>query len=147
VPTNPARDRFELRVDVRPEDIDRLGHVNNLVYLRWVQDAAVAHWRAAATAEEQAKLLWVIVRQEIDYLRPALKGDTIVARTWVGGATRRSFERHTELLRADDRKVLARARTVWCPIDAKTHQPTDVGPETRARFSIPDASQSMQQQQ
>jgi acyl-CoA thioester hydrolase len=134
VSSSPVQERFELRIDVQPEDIDRLGHVNNLVYLRWVQDAAVAHWRAAATAEEQAKLLWVIVRQEIDYLRPALQGDTIVARTWVGAATRRSFERHTELLRAVDHKVLARARTVWCPIDAKTRHPTDVDPETRSRF-------------
>lgn len=143
---DPSRDRFELRIEVRPEDIDWLGHVNNLVYLRWVQDAAVAHWLAAATAEEQAKLLWVVVRQEIDYLRPAHEGETIIARTWVGGSTRRSFERHTELLRATDRQLLARARTLWCPIDARTRRPTDVDPATRARFSIPDAGQSMQQQ-
>ncbi len=49
-----SRERFEIDIQVTPADIDRLGHVNNVVYLRWVQDAAVAHWRAAAPAADQA---------------------------------------------------------------------------------------------
>ncbi|MGP8243941.1 MAG: acyl-CoA thioesterase [Bryobacteraceae bacterium] len=53
---------FELTIPVEPADIDALGHVNNVAYLRWVQDAAVAHWRAIASAEDQARLLWVVVR-------------------------------------------------------------------------------------
>lgn len=128
---------FELPIEVRPADIDALGHVNNVVYLQWVQDAAVAHWSAAATAEQQAALVWVVVRHEIDYRRPALPGDAIIARTWVGTATKRDFDRHTEILRAADRKVLARARTVWCPIDPRTGRPTRVGDDVRRRFSIP----------
>lgn len=110
--------------------------MNNVVYLRWVQEAAVAHWSAAAPAADQAKLRWVVVRHEIDYKRPAVLGDEVIARTWVGTATRRAFDRHTELLRASERRVLARARTVWCPIDARTGRPTDVSPEVRARFSV-----------
>jgi acyl-ACP thioesterase len=87
---------FELAISVKPEDIDELGHVNNVSYVRWVQDVAVAHWRSAAPAEDQAKLLWVVVRHEIDYKQAAFLGDEILARTWVGGATRITFERHTD---------------------------------------------------
>jgi len=130
------QDRFELSIAVEPADIDPLGHVNNVVYLRWVQDAAVAHWRAAASAEDQEALLWVVVRHEIDYKRPALLDDEIIARTWVGTATQRAFERHTELLRRNDMRALAQVRTVWCPIDAETGKPTDVSDEVRARFSV-----------
>ena len=100
---NTERSPFELTILVEPADIDELGHVNNVAYLRWVQDVAVAHWRAAADVEDQAKLRWVVVRHEIDYKHPAHLGDGIVARTWVGIASRIRFERHTELLRASDR--------------------------------------------
>jgi len=133
--TTPA-EHFDLRTHVSDGDIDQLGHVNNVVYLRWVQDAAVAHWQAAAPVEDQEALYWVVVRHEIDYKRPAVAGDEIVARTWVGGATRRTFERHTEIRRASDDKLLARARTVWCPMDRATRKPTDVSASVRARFSV-----------
>jgi len=130
------RERFEIDIEVTPADIDRLGHVNNVVYLRWVQDAAVAHWRATAPAAEQARLLWVVLRHEIDYKRPSFLDDEISARTWVGSASRHSFERHTELVRKSDGKLLARARTLWCPIDAETREKTDVSDAVRARFSV-----------
>lgn len=136
--TGRAHAPFELRIAVEPTDIDQLGHVNNVVYLRWVQDVAVAHWRAAAPAADQERLRWVVTRHEIDYRRPARAGDEIIARTWVGAASRLAFDRHTELLRASDGKTLARARTVWCPIDATSGKPTDVSAEVRARFSTPE---------
>lgn len=127
---------YELEIAVEPADIDRLGHVNNVTYLRWVQDAAVAHWTARAPADDQQKLFWVVLRHEIDYLQAALPGDTVLARTWVGAASRIRFERHTEMLRASDRTVLARARTVWCPISTATGKPAVVSAEVRSRFSI-----------
>src|SRR5512141_2127589 len=114
---------FELSIAVVPADIDELGHVNNIVYVRWVQDAAVAHWRSRAPAEEQARLFWVVLRHEIDYKQEARLGDEIGARTWVGAATRATFERFTELRRASDGALLAKARTVWCPIHAETRRP------------------------
>ena len=128
---------FELEIRVLPSDIDELGHVNNVVYLRWVQDVAVAHWRAAATAQQQADVLWVVVRHEIDYKHPALLADALIARTWVGAATRSTFERHTEILRAGDRRLLARARTLWCPIAPQTFRPMQVADDVRERFSTP----------
>ena len=132
----PTHGPFELEFEVRPEDIDLLNHVNNVVYLKWVQEVAIAHWTRAAPAEAQAALFWVVVRHEIDYRRPALLGDHLIARTWVGPATRRQFERNTEILRAGDRTLLARARTLWCPMSTATGRPTQVSESVRAAFSV-----------
>lgn len=134
-----ATERFEMTVGVEPGDVDALGHVNNVVYLRWVQDVAVAHWRSAATPAQQAAYVWVVVRHEIDYKRAARPHDGILLRTWVGAASRSTFERHTEILRASDKTLLARARTLWCPLDAKTLRVTPVGADVRARFSVGEA--------
>ena len=130
-------DPFDVPIAVQESDIDQLGHVNNVVYVRWVQDAAVAHWRALATPEQQAAVAWVVVRHEIDYKHATRLGDGIVARTWVGAASAHTFERHTEILRARDNRLLARARTIWCPVDVRTGRPKDVGDDIRQRFSTP----------
>ena len=125
-----------MTIAVEPADIDRLSHVNNVVYLRWVQDIAVAHWQAVASATDQEKYLWIIVRHEIDYKQPARLGDVIVAKTWVGAATRIKFDRHTEMRRASEGVLLAKARTVWCPIEARTGKVVGVSAEVRACFSV-----------
>lgn len=122
-------------MEITPADIDELGHVNNVVYLRWVQDAATAHWRAAATKEQQEAIAWVALRHEIDYKHPAMPGDAIVASTWVGSAESVRFERFVEILRANDRKLLAHARTLWCPISRATGRVTRVGDDVRRVFS------------
>lgn len=128
---------FEREIAVAPSDIDELGHVNNVVYVRWVQEIATAHWRAAASAEAQDALAWVAVRHEIDYKHPAMPGDVIRARTWVGTAEATRFERHTELLRARDGRLLAKARTIWAPISRVTGRVTRVADDVRATFSVP----------
>lgn len=134
---SPALQAFEIALAVEPADLDQLGHVNNVTYVRWVQDVAVAHWQAVAPAADQAKVRWIVLRHEIDYLQQAFPGDGIIARTWVGKGTRVRFERFTELLRAADRVMLAKARTMWCPIDAERHRPVAVSAEVRARFAVP----------
>lgn len=132
---NSVYTAFELEIPVQPADIDQLGHVNNVIYLRWVQEVAIAHWSELATEDQKRKLLWVVARHEIEYKRPALTGDTIIARTWVGEARNRNFARHTELLRKADRKLLARAVTLWTPIDAKSRKPVDVDADVYELFS------------
>lgn len=133
--SSPAPDRFELSLAIRPEDIDELGHVNNVVYLRWIQDVAIAHWQAAASPEQQAQLAWVAHRHEIDYKAAALPGDGIVASTWVGSAEAVRFERFVEILRASDRKLLAASRTLWVPISRATGRVTRVDDAVRQVFS------------
>ncbi|MDH5235063.1 MAG: thioesterase [Gemmatimonadota bacterium] len=131
----PPAGRFELACPILPADIDDLGHVNNVVYVRWVQDVAIAHWQAAATAAQLATLAWVALRHEIDYEHPAMPDDAILASTWVGAAEAVRFERFVEILRAADRKVLARSRTLWCPISRATGRITRVGDDVRRVFS------------
>jgi len=126
---------FEMIVSVSPGDIDEQNHVNNTVYLRWVQEVATAHWRAIASREARESIGWVVLRHEIDYKAPASLNDEIVLRTWVGKATRLTFERFTEILRCGDDQLLSRARTLWCPINARTGRPVRVSAEVRERFS------------
>src|SRR5204862_697120 len=90
-------------VSFLPGDIDEQNHVNNIVYLRWVQDVATAHWKTLASAESQAVIGWIVLRHEIDYKMPASLGDEIVLRTWVGKASRLKFERFTEIRREPGR--------------------------------------------
>jgi acyl-CoA thioester hydrolase len=125
-----------MNVSVQSADIDEQNHVNNTVYLRWVQDVATAHWRALASADAQSAIGWVVLRHEIDYRTPANLGDEIVLRTWVGEASRLKFERFTEILRKTDHVLLAQARTLWVPIDVRTGKPTRVSSDVRARFSV-----------
>jgi acyl-CoA thioester hydrolase len=127
--------RFEMMIPVLPGDIDEQNHVNNTVYLRWVQDVATAHWRAVASPKAQETIGWVVLRHEIDYKGPATLGDEMVLRTWVGKATRLTFERFTEIRRNSDGRLLSEARTLWCPIDAQTGRPVRVSEEVRSRFS------------
>jgi acyl-CoA thioester hydrolase len=126
---------FEMVVPVLPGDIDGQGHVNNTVYLRWVQDVATEHWCAIAAPEAQDQIAWVVLRHEIDYKTPATLGDEIALRTWVGKASRLTFERFTEIRRKIDNKILSEARTLWCPVNAQTGRPMRVSVELRSQFS------------
>jgi acyl-CoA thioester hydrolase len=126
---------FEMTVSVLPGDIDAQNHVNNTVYLRWVQEVATAHWQAIASSEAQERIGWVVLRHEIDYKTPTCLCDDVVVRTWVGKATRVTFERFTEIRRSDG-QVLSTARTLWCPINAQTGRPVRVPAEVREQFSI-----------
>jgi acyl-CoA thioester hydrolase len=127
---------FEMTVPVLAGDIDEQNHVNNTVYLRWVQDVAVAHWRTIASSDAQKTIGWVVLRHEIDYKGPAALDDEIVLRTWVGKATRVTFERFSEIRRKSDRQLLSTARTLWCPVNTQTGRPVRVSAEVRAQFSV-----------
>jgi len=118
--------RFELPILVQSADIDGLGHVNNVVYLRWMQEAATAHWESAAPPELRAAVSWVVTRHEIDYKAPAFLGDRLVARTWVGEARGATWERFIEIRRTTDDKLLARGRSVYAALDRAGGRPRRV---------------------
>lgn len=130
----PGEIPFVLQLGVPDEDVDRQGHVNNVAFLRYVQEAAVAHWRAVAAADMQAAFTWVVRRHEIEYLRPGLPGDELAIRTWVGQPSGATWERFTEITRAADGQVLVTARTVWVLLDAVTGRPRRVDARIVASF-------------
>ncbi|HEX9562464.1 MAG TPA: thioesterase family protein [Gemmatimonadaceae bacterium] len=131
-----ASPAFEQPIRVAADHLDELHHVNNVVYLRWIQDIATAHWTAIAPPDALQSVAWVARRHEIDYLSATVLGDELVIRTWVGQAQGLTFERLTEIRRADGQPV-ARARTLWVPIDRGTGKPRRVSDEVRALFSTP----------
>lgn len=114
---------------VSSEDIDAQGHVNNVAYVRWIQDAAVAHWFSVTTEAIREKYTWMLTRHEIDYKKQTFAGEEVTATTWVGEPARVSWERYTEITR--DGVLLCRARSVWCLFDRETLKPTRITAELR----------------
>jgi acyl-CoA thioester hydrolase len=117
---------------VAADDIDEQEHVNNVAYLRWIQDIAVAHWRHSASEEMLTKFSWIVVRHEIDYKKQAFENEKITATTWVGEWSKVTCERFTEIHRGDD--LLVKGRTVWCMINRETTKPARISSELVERF-------------
>ena len=119
-------------VAIDADDIDFMGHVNNANYLRWVQDAVVAHWERVAPPDAVARHLWVALKHEITYRKPAFLNDEVIATSLlerVHGA-RATFE--TLIRRGEE--VLAEVRSTWCSLDADTLRPSRLTEEVKALF-------------
>jgi acyl-CoA thioester hydrolase len=128
---------FVHEVDVREADIDNLGHASNLVYLRWVQDAALAH-STALGFPEQAYIArgeaWVVRKHEIEYLRAALRGDRLRVETRVASMNVANSLRKTEIFRED--QLLCRASTDWVYVDLARGRPLRIPHDVRAVFPV-----------
>jgi acyl-CoA thioester hydrolase len=122
-------------IGIGPDDIDHMGHVNNSVYLRWVQEAVVAYWEKAAPAEAVARHLWVALKHEITYRRPAFLDDQIVANVVAEGVQGARAFFSTVIRRGED--VVAEVKSSWCCLDAATKRPARLAREVVARF-LPD---------
>ncbi|APW59273.1 acyl-CoA thioesterase [Paludisphaera borealis] len=125
---------FEHAFRVRTEDIDGQGHVNNVVYVRYAQDVAVAHWKTAVPQSFRETLSWVTRRHEIDYLRPAFLNDDLIARTWIESVSGASMERRIDIVRPADDTLLTRVKTVWVAVDPQTHRPKRIDDRLKALF-------------
>lgn len=125
---------FERRITATADDIDELGHVNNAVWVRWIQDMATAHWETVADPAHVEAYVWVVVRHEIDYLRAVLPGETVTGRTWVAEAPRGArFDRLVEFV-GEDGRPRVRARTTWAILDKATGRPLRVPEDVAAPF-------------
>ncbi len=115
-------------------DIDELGHVNNAVWVRWVQEVAVAHWQAVAPPDQVAAYVWVVTRHAIDYRGNVRAGETVTAETWVPDPPKGArFDRHMRFTGADGR-VKVEAVTTWAMLDRATGRLLRVRPEVAAAF-------------
>lgn len=119
--------KFSHTFAVSNEDIDEQGHVNNVAYVRWIQDVAVAHWFAVTDETMREKYTWVVLRHEIDYKKQSFEGEEIEATTWVGEPTRISWERFTEIKRGED--LLVKAKSIWCLINREREKPSRITAE------------------
>ena len=125
---------FAQRRLVQPSEIDELGHVNNVCYVAWLNDVAIAHWNSLTTVAQRKQLIWVALRHEIDYKAEALADEAILVKTWTGQASGLRYRRHTRIVRERDSALLAEALTFWCPMDAKSRRPTRPSQEIALLF-------------
>jgi acyl-CoA thioester hydrolase len=131
-----AAEIFTQRFPVDAADIDELGHVNNIVYLRYAQDIAIAHWRSRATPEMLAQYVWVVMRHEVDYRAQLTLGDDVEVRTHVDDHARGpAWARFVDIYKAGSEKPAAQIKSNWCLLDAQTRRIKRVPPELVARFS------------
>ncbi len=129
----PAR-AFAMPFVATPGDIDELGHVNNAVWVQWMQGLATAHWAEVASADEQAALIWVIVRHEIDYHRALLPGERAIGHTWIEDAPKGArFDRRIAFVDENGRPLVT-ARTTWAMLDRASGRPMRVNADLAGRF-------------
>ena len=124
---------FETNYTVVTSNIDELNHVNNVVYLQWIQDIANLHWDELKQGVDTAAYVWVVIRHEIDYLNQALLGDTLLAKTWVGKTAGVKSIRHVEFYR--NNKLLVKAQTTFCLLHAKSLKPMRITDEILAMLA------------
>ena len=125
---------FERPFTAQPDDIDALGHVNNAVWVRWIQDMATWNWQAVAASEHIAAYYWVVTRHEIDYRGNIAAGESVTARTWIEREPKGAqFDRRVDFVDAKG-KVIVRANTTWAMIDKATGRLVRVRPEVSAPF-------------
>ncbi len=126
--------RFTTRITATNADIDILGHVNNAVWVKWIQDVAVAHWDAVAPPAHRDAYIWVVTRHEIDYRGNVSAGETVTAETWVAEPPRGArFDRHMRFT-GDDGRVRVEARTTWALLDRASGRLCRVPADVAAPF-------------
>ncbi len=121
--TMPGTSPYEYPIQALESDTDALQHVHNLVYLRWVQEAAAAHWAVLSNGDLNQPYRWVVLRHEIDYRAPAFAGEQLLVSTWVASAAGARSDRHTAIINRASGQLLAAAVTTWCLVDAITLRP------------------------
>lgn len=134
-----SRGLFVQTFTVPESAIDVNGHANNLEYLRWMQEVATAHSDACGwtlARYQETRTTWVIRSHAIDYLRPAFAGEELKLLTWIGGFEDQESPRHYLFWRERDRKVLARARTLWVFIDTEAGKPRIIPQDFREAFEV-----------
>lgn len=136
--------RFRVPLEPTEEDIDILGHVSNIVYVRWLQDIATAHWQAVATVEEQARLIWAVIRHEIDYLKACYLGETLTAETWADNPRGPRFDRLIRIF-GPEGDTRMQARTTWVLVDRARLRPLRVPADLVSRFLRAAAPQAAEE--
>lgn len=122
-------------ITIIESDIDGQGHVNNIIYLKWVQEAAIAHWNSVADIYMQEANFWVVSRHEIDYLKSAYLNSKLVAKTWVTEPQGAKSERYVTISDAETETVYANIKTTFYLLDAKSKRPKRIDAEIVNVFS------------
>jgi acyl-CoA thioester hydrolase len=133
----PKENMFSYTFEVSADDIDELGHASNIAVIRWIQEAAVGHSTLVGldmATYQKLGCVFVVRRQEVDYLRSALRGETLQVRTWIDTVSAAQTIRLTEFTRASDGELLVSSRTNWAYVHVARARPTRIPDEIRKLF-------------
>ncbi|GAB2776462.1 acyl-CoA thioesterase [Salinimicrobium soli] len=125
---------YTQRRTVSKADLDDLHHVNNVVYVQWIQDIAKEHWEVRASDQLKQDFIWVMIRHEIDYKKEAFLGDEILLETFVGDTTFVTSLRYVNIKNAKTGEVLVSSKSTWCLLDAASKKPTRITDDLRTVF-------------
>ena len=125
---------FTLSITAQPSDIDELGHVNNAVWVRWIQDLATAHWQAVAPQQAIDRYIWVVTRHEIDYRGNISAGDIVTGRTWISEPPKGARFWRNVSFTGSDGKIKVAAKTNWAIIERASERPVRVPADLAALF-------------
>ena len=126
--------KFEKTFTAGPEHIDVMGHVNNAVWVQWVQDMATAHWDAVADPAHAAEFVWLVIRHEIDYRGNIEQGETVTGETWIPDEAKGAKSLRRVDFRNAGGKVIVSAATTWAMLHRETGRLARVRPEVLAPF-------------
>jgi acyl-CoA thioester hydrolase len=134
--------RFTRAFTAGPEHIDAMGHVNNAVWVQWIQDMATAHWDAVAAPEHRERFVWLVVRHEIDYRGNVAEGESVTGKTWIAGEPQGATSIRRVEFRNAAGKVIVSAATTWAMLERSSGRLVRVRREIIAPFLDPQASAS-----
>ena len=123
---------YQHSIGILADDIDHMGHVNNSVYLKWVQEAVIRYWESLAPPEAVARHLWVALKHEISYRRPTFVDDIVVADV-IAEKVEGARALFTTVIKRGE-EVLAEVKSTWCCLDAVSHRPARLARDIAARF-------------
>ena len=118
---------FEQKHIVTQNEIDEYNHVNNVVYVQWMQNISDAHWKELSKNVKNIDYVWFVIRHEVDYKNQAVLGDEVTLRTWVGKTEGIRSVRHFEMYRGET--LLVKSQTTFCLLDANTKKPKRITKE------------------
>jgi|TARA_B100000767_G_scaffold272832_1_gene301418 acyl-CoA thioester hydrolase len=126
---------LEKEIIVSKNDLDDLNHVNNVVYIHWVQEIAKNHWKSLVSNEIIKNYFWVLLEHEIKYLNPAFLNDKIRLKTYIEKTDGVKSSRIVEIYNKDTNKLLVTSKTIWCLINVKTGKPNRITEDIKKAFS------------
>ncbi len=129
-----SRDVFTSTIEIKPEHLDVQGHVNNAMYVQWIQDVAVQHWLERVGDQDAAQKYWVVLEHLIQYKQQVFNGETLEVETYVETPAGIRFPRIVNFRR--DGKLVVAARTLWCWVDADSHRPRRIPQEFLTLFGL-----------
>jgi acyl-CoA thioester hydrolase len=126
---------LEKEIIISKNDLDDLNHVNNVIYIHWVQEIAKNHWKSLVSNEIIKNYFWVLLEHEIKYLNPAFLNDKIRLKTYIEKTDGVKSSRIVEIYNKDTNKLLVTSKTIWCLINAKTGKPNRITEDIKKAFT------------